>query len=72
MTAVMNALQNMVRACIDAETMAQELQNAPETMHFQKKARNELTALRIKRENQDAKMEQMCIRDRSDPALAAV
>ena len=26
MTAVMNALQNMVRACIDAETMAQELQ----------------------------------------------
>ena len=59
MTAVMNALQNMVRACIDAETMAQELQNAPETMHFQKKARNELTALRIKRENQDAKMEQL-------------
>ena len=59
MTAVMNALQNMVRACIDAEAMAQELQNAPETMRFQKKARNELTALRIKRENQDAKMEQL-------------
>ena len=50
MTAVMNALQDMVRACIDAEAMAQELQIAPETMRFQKKARNELTALRIKRE----------------------
>lgn len=60
-TAVVNALQNMVKVCVDAEMMAQKLQNAPETMRFQKNVQDELSALHVKQGHQEARLEQLLI-----------